>query len=494
MRGRPKKQQGTTSSAAKPVKERESGKEKEKEARKEPAKEKEASKETGREAARGRPRRKGKETEMGGDGKEPATEKQKKAQRKGKDKETEVIEDGEQNDKENVCPQFFKVFFPEQSGERLKIPPMFHQHLKEQPTGPVSLKGPSGKKWQATIASESEVWSFEQGWKEFVTDHSLKKGYFLVFTYDGPSQFSVAVFSPSGIIDPAAMDAKPTNEVVVKIEEDEGVQGDMDAGGASEVSILPTEEGNAVTGRRTRAMRGGATEIPPLPTEEGHGVTGKRTRAMCDLPADANASKRHSTVSKKADKRRSQAGTSKDVPPIVHNATFSLLDESKTFNKTQIRDKNVPRSGKFLLKTSRAPVVISQRRPVTEEEKDLALRKANEFKSKYPFTVQIMMESYVYVGFFMKIACEFVRESLPPTNKKITLWDPLGKAWEVNYVYYSDRSVGAFSGGWGKFALGNNLEKFDVCIFELFKEDNIKVHIYRVVPEITPLLRARNRD
>jgi len=196
---------------------------------------------------------------------------------------------------------------------------MFHQHLKEQPTGPVSLKGPSGKKWQATIASESEVWSFEQGWKEFATDHSLKKGYFLVFTYDGTSQFSVAVFSPLGIIDPAALDAKPTNEVVVEIEEDEGVQGDMDAGGASEVSILPTEEGNAVTGRRTRAMTGGATEIPPRPTEEGHGVTGKRKRATSDIPAEANASKRHSTVAKKADKRRHQAGTSKDVPPIVHS-------------------------------------------------------------------------------------------------------------------------------------------------------------------------------
>jgi hypothetical protein len=169
---------------------------------------------------------------------------------------------------------------------------MFHQHLKEQPTGPVYLKGPSGKKWQATLASESEVWSFEQGWKEFATDHSLKKGYFLVFTYDGTSQFSVAVFSPLGIIDPAALDAKPTNEVVVEIEEDEGVQGDMDAGGASEVSILPTE---------------------------GHGVTGKRKRATSDIPAEANASKRHSTVAKKADKRRHQAGTSKDVPPIVHS-------------------------------------------------------------------------------------------------------------------------------------------------------------------------------
>jgi hypothetical protein len=86
------------------------------------------------------------------------------------------------------------------------------------------------------------------------------------------------------------------------------------------------------------------------------------------------------------------------------------------------------------------------------------------------------------------IPCEFVRDSLPRTNKKMTLWDPQGKSWIVNYVYYNDRSVADFSGGWGKFAVGNNLEKFDVCIFELFK-DNFKVQIYRVVPEITPLIR-----
>lgn len=95
---------------------------------------------------------------------------------------------------------------------------------------------------------------------------------------------------------------------------------------------------------------------------------------------------------------------------------------------------------------------------------------------------------------FQNIPCAFVRESLPRTTKKVTLWDPLGKSWEVKYVYYSDRCVGSFSGGWGKFALGNNLEKFDVCVFELFKEDNIRVHIYRVVPEITPLLRASKKD
>lgn len=71
----------------------------------------------------------------------------------------------------------------------------------------------------------------------------------------------------------------------------------------------------------------------------------------------------------------------------------------------------------------------------------------------------------------------------------MTLWDPQGKSWEVNYIYCNNRSAASFSGGWAKFALGNNLEKFDVCVFEHFKEDNIKVHIYRVVPEITLPLR-----
>jgi hypothetical protein len=95
---------------------------------------------------------------------------------------------------------------------------------------------------------------------------------------------------------------------------------------------------------------------------------------------------------------------------------------------------------------------------------------------------------------FQNIACEFVRESLPRTSKKMTLWDPMGKPWDVSYVYYGDRAAGSFGGGWGRFALGNNLEKSDVCVFELFEEDNMRVHIYRVVPEITPLLRASNKD
>ncbi|WVZ53703.1 hypothetical protein U9M48_004608 [Paspalum notatum var. saurae] len=477
MAGRKKQQEGSSDAA---VSKESGGKGKEKEVR-----------EDGEELlvtmrAR-RTRRGGKEKEKEARGSPPAKEEEKKRKARGEGRESPATARGKEmmvleEDKEEETaaaaktvagPQFFKVFLPCQSGERLRIPEKFHQqHLKEQPTGPVSLTGPSGNKWQAVLTSGAEGFCFEQGWKEFATDHCLQTGDFLVFTYDERSQFSVTTFCALGVVSPQALAAKPhSGLVVVKVEDGEGVQADMDAGGSSEAEVLPPEENN--------------------------GITGKRARGVDGTLADGNASKRHSSVARKAEKRPEAIGrNSRDASTIVNSvnskrdAMFSLLDESTTGNKTQVREKNVPKLGKFITKGNRQPAVISQRRPITQEEKDLALRRAKEFKSKNPFSVQTMMESYVYVGFFMNIPCDFVRESLSRTNKKMTLWDPLGKSWEVNYVYYSDRSVGSFSGGWGKFALGNNLEKFDVCVFELFKEDNIKVHIYRVVPEITPLLRA----
>jgi len=74
----------------------------------------------------------------------------------------------------------------------------------------------------------------------------------------------------------------------------------------------------------------------------------------------------------------------------------------------------------------------------------------------------------------------------------LTVWDPTGKPWKITYISYSTH--GALSGGWGKFSYANNLEKYDACAFELIQKDQLKVHIYRVVEELTPLLRRRTSD
>ncbi|TVU25393.1 hypothetical protein EJB05_27888, partial [Eragrostis curvula] len=363
---------------------------------------------------------------------------------------------------------FFKVFFPKKSGENLMIPPPFYQYLEEEPNRWISLKGPSGNSWQVMLTSGSKGLAFMQGWKEFVMDHFLNWGHFLVFTYDGCSEFSVIVLCPSGIDDKSALDAQPSKEIVVKEEVGQWV---LD----------------------TKAAATSKKELPAVPSVEGNRKIRKRVRQLNDVKVNGPALKRNISAQTKHEERKPEAigSTSKAAPTFVLNSKKDLqyvLDESSSGNKTQIRPKDVPRS--VMSKKFRLPVVISQRRPITQAEKDRALKRAKEFKSKNPLALQVMTSCHVYAGFFMNIPCEFVKESLPQTSMKMTLWDPQGKSWDVYYQYYNCRCVAAaFTGGWGKFAIGNNLEKFDVCIFELFKEDNIKVHIYRVVPEITLLIR-----
>ncbi|KAF7048138.1 hypothetical protein CFC21_056950 [Triticum aestivum] len=228
----------------------------------------------------------------------------------------------------------------------------------------------------------------------------------------------------------------------------------------------------------------------------------KKSSGLREIDANDSALQKSSIASDK-DKKRCPAasvGTYKSASTSLDStedsdSSSSMLEQSISCIKSELTSpirlgvsKDVARCGQNSATGKRQLRVLSQRRLVTEIQKDNALLRAKQFKSKNPFCLQIMKESYVYVGFFLNLPCEFVRECLPRAHRKLKLWNPQGKSWDVNYVYYSERCVGGLSGGWGKFSLDNNLEKFDVCVFELFSKDNIKVHIYRVVPEITPFL------
>ncbi|KAM3311711.1 hypothetical protein ACQJBY_031997 [Aegilops geniculata] len=228
----------------------------------------------------------------------------------------------------------------------------------------------------------------------------------------------------------------------------------------------------------------------------------QKSSGLREIDANDSALQKSSIASDK-DKKRCPAasvGTYKSASTSLDStedsdSSSSMLEQSISCIKSELTSpirlgvsKDVARRGQNSMTGKRQLRVLSQRRLVTEIQKDNALLRAKQFKSKNPFCLQIMKESYVYVGFFLNLPCEFVRECLPRAHRKLKLWNPQGKSWDVNYVYYSERCVGGLSGGWGKFSLDNNLEKFDVCVFEHFSKDNIKVHIYRVVPEITPFL------
>ena len=149
------------------------------------------------------------------------------------------------------------------------------------------------------------------------------------------------------------------------------------------------------------------------------------------------------------------------------------------------------------------------------------MERARRFKSERPFTVKAMKHNDVYASYFMvidqillwmdthilKLHCSltdrpgtlqiipdmFVENFLPKESRKMTLWDPQAKPWKVSYEYTGGESPRvAFSAGWGALAIENNLEKCDVCIFELLDQEyNIKLHVHKVVLMITPCVLAQ---
>ena len=73
----------------------------------------------------------------------------------------------------------------------------FHRNLEGRISGSVLLKGPSEYSWVVELVQKNDDLFFDEGWADFVRDHSLECGEFLVFRYDGDLVFDVKVFDQS---------------------------------------------------------------------------------------------------------------------------------------------------------------------------------------------------------------------------------------------------------------------------------------------------------
>ncbi|XP_047085241.1 B3 domain-containing protein Os11g0197600-like [Lolium rigidum] len=377
----------------------------------------------------------------------------------------------------NFGQKFCKLFFAAESRKRLRIPPSFNQYLLENPTGLVCLRGPSGNTWLAELSSDTEGLFFGDGWNKFVMDHSIESGHILTFCYDGRSQFSVVVFDGMCIEKPSGFHAKPSKDLVGPIESDERDK---------QMSPVPQEE-NHGTRKKTREIDANGSTLRKHCNGALVGDNSVSLNNTEDSVSSYHVSEENISRNESSKSTPGSLKLSKDVDICGKKKNISR-NKSKSVPMLLNFSKDVYIDGKTIAEVQRQPEVISQRPPVCEEQQNNALQKAKQYKSKYPITMQIMKETYVYKTFFMNIPCEFVREYLPRTDKKLTLSDPQGMAWEVDYVYCSQRCSGAFSRGWGKFSVGNHLETFDVCVFELLSEDNINVRIYRANAALYPYL------
>ncbi|KAI5652687.1 hypothetical protein M9H77_29874 [Catharanthus roseus] len=92
-----------------------------------------------------------------------------------------------------MAPHFFTVvgFSPEKG---VRIPVAFMRKYGGDIQKTVILKVPSGASWKVELVDEESGIRLEKGWKNFAEYYSIKRAHFLVFRYDGNSEFEVVIF------------------------------------------------------------------------------------------------------------------------------------------------------------------------------------------------------------------------------------------------------------------------------------------------------------
>ncbi|KAL6012100.1 hypothetical protein ACLOJK_002576 [Asimina triloba] len=320
-----------------------------------------------------------------------------------------------------------------------RIPQAFLRHINHGAHQTGSVKGPNGNVWHLDLVEDAKGLLFQDGWKEFARENCLEVGYLLIFRYDGNSCFTMQVFDTSGCDRSLAKSGRGGSCISVK-----------------EVAapLVPQQSGQKTKGRRQIVLRRRLTRHPTWVN---------RT----NLP---NATPRMwvlNSILLRAVK------LSRSIKQIVMFGCCTTAVDKRHYGS-----------------------LISERRNVTEKEKMKAVDKANSLKLQNSSVALVMLPHRVYHGFFVLVpssaivfGISIITDMALSATKPGAIVVKCTVHFIINESMHEPRSErGALSRGWKCFCLHNNLEEGDVCVFERVENREMRVHIFRVVEEIAPLI------
>ncbi|OMO74911.1 hypothetical protein COLO4_26426 [Corchorus olitorius] len=318
-------------------------------------------------------------------------------------------------------PHFLNVFSSTSSANRLKIPVGFHKNLEGRVSGSVLLKGPSGYSWVVELVQKNEDLLFDEGWADFVRDHSLECGDFLVFRYDGNLVFDVKVFDPSTCEKETAFHCK-CSQVCSEYDGILGHKRDREDAGVSldqgcEGMIKRSRESSSEFEENVSDQEHCSRELV-LATKTCHGSI------SCDENNEGNIPK--------------TTGKGEDL---------NLYDSDCTPMVAEFEEKKV----------------------------------AQSFNSCFPFFVRVMKRFNVSGSYTLNIPYQFAMKHLPNCKTEIVLRNLKGACWTVNSVPTTRvHTSHTLCGGWLGFVRSNDIKVGDICIFEFVLKFEFRVHILRV--------------
>lgn len=358
----------------------------------------------------------------------------------------------------------FCQILPTNFQHRLILPEKFTENMKGDLPEKVALKGPNEVTWSVNLVKGSDGGAMfhGDGWKEFVKAYSLKKADILVCKYNRSECFEVL------LVDGINLCEKEASYFVRKCRK-------------------PQSSGDCI-GKETE-KGDDDSNYPPSNKRRKQGRTRKnhssdrathtRDRFHRDQLDKPQTLDEEDSSSEQQDSLEVINGTPRDVVHARHWEVPSISNRKRGCNFVSAKKTLAKRKGGYDVN------YISNRRPVTEAEKEKTLRMAQEKASKCENSfIVIMRPTSVYRRFFMSIPTHWkLKRNFQ--NKQEMLLRVEEKAWVCKFCVMGNCGL---QGGWEKFARDNLLEEFDVCVFAPAGHRDgmfvLEVSIFRVVSEV----------
>ncbi|XP_026398680.1 putative B3 domain-containing protein Os03g0621600 [Papaver somniferum] len=399
--------------------------------------------------------------------------------------------------------------------EKLQVPTDFLKHFNGKLPGKSTVRGPNGRTRTIKMKRDGDDLYFFKGWPEFVDEHSLEFGDFLIFEYKGSSKFKVKIYGQTGIEkDLRAYSAEPSLEV-----KEHGTDEEAAYEGGYHVQRKSAMEVERIG--RSRARK------PALPINTNHpyfiSTWPKSTTCYPRIPRDF--ARKYGLNTETGIVLRDHDGRSWPVK-FSHNkdgrismtkgwrqisagnklargakCLFQLISQTKGNQIMNVRVLGGAEIDKrdWALQSNRKRIhhlgskleVGSFKRGITMDcvtasAKERAIKEANGFQSKYPVCKIIMHPTYVGKWGAVNIPAQFAKTYLGDRNQMAILRISDGRVWHVGYRTSSSSSsyMAIISKGWNKFKVDNQLKEGDVCLFELVDRDNLEMHV--TICQVTP--------
>uniref|UniRef100_A0A2N9JCA9 TF-B3 domain-containing protein n=1 Tax=Fagus sylvatica TaxID=28930 RepID=A0A2N9JCA9_FAGSY len=354
------------------------------------------------------------------------------------------------------APHFFKIILADSLRDgKLKIPKKFIRKYGQGLSNQAFLKLPNGAQWKVELTEgDGEVW-LQKGWLEFVKYNSVRQGNFMIFRYEGNSDFYVLIFDESA------------TEIDYRSDGEEGkLDEDFEAPNMeeinSEISVEILDDFLSSPCPKTR-------DKSPLPCLRPHKIM--KTNSSGKIASTSQPCRQFKET--KLEKLKTKANANATMRDFKAKGGVKGINATKRCSKAE---------------------VLGKIQPLTNSEKARALQKASAFiRPESPYFMIVIQPSYLKI---LDIPTKFVKRYLNRTQGNVILWVSDGRNWTVRYTCHvaAEQRKGKFKCGWRAFAQDNNLKVGDVCAFELIKgtQMSFKVVIFHVTQEHCPLPPAHD--